>query len=61
VAGNALQVFDETERKGFLTPVIELNQTNNPLFVPNGDQSDRSIVVMYALVTRMKPGIVAGG
>src|SRR5664279_464210 len=58
--GDSLQEFNRVEGEASLAPVVELEQANNPVLVPNGDQGNGSIAVMHALIARMIPRISFG-
>ena len=57
---DSFQEFNRIEGETTFAPIVELNQANNPVLVPNGHQGYGGIAVMHALVAWMKPGIFAG-
>ena len=57
---DAFEEFNRVEGETSLAPVVEMNQTNNPVLAPNGHQGHRGIAVMNAFVARIEPGILGG-
>jgi hypothetical protein len=52
--------FNRIAGEASFAPVVELDQTDNPIMIPNGRQGKGGIALMDALVAGMKPGIITG-
>ena len=57
VRRDSFEEFHRVEGETSFAPVVEVDQTDNPVLAPNGHQGDGGIAVMNALIAGMKPGI----
>jgi hypothetical protein len=60
VRRHSFQEFNYIDGETIFESIVELDQANDPTLAPNGYQGDRSVALMYAIVARMKSGILIG-